>query len=425
MQRLTQVIFVLSVACLTFGWSDRANTATVQEPPSRAPFSLDLPALKMSGITALEIRVPTLKLDTIRIRIAQPYSDQIEYNRIYTTLNAESANKIQTVKAAATGKIVELDLESRADLQLRAGKNVVEINATDSKRQQYYASFVIITGAADRGPVSPAMPAVSEEFTGRKYALVVGVSRYKFHEGGLSDLRYADADARSVAHFLKTRGGFRADDVSYLENEAATVEGVRAALDLFLTRARENDFVFLFIASHGAQDRFDPKNLYLILHDTKVTDMPRTALKMSELQNLFSNRLRARRMAVVIDACHSAAVGAPTTTSTRQLQRSDNNTFGLYAEKIFSDEGKALLTSSDVNEVSEEGPNWGDGHGVFTWALLEGLGGVADTNRDKVVTTGELFDFVSLKVRQETSGRQNPRALPGTNRNFPLARVQG
>lgn len=412
------------VVCLTFGWSDLAKTASVQEPPSRAPFSLDLPRLKLAGITALEVRVPTIKLDTIRIRIAQPYSDRIEYNRIYTTLNAESANKIQTVKAAATGKIVELDLESRADLQLRPGKNVVEITATDSNRQQYYASFVIITGSADRSPVSPAMPAGSEEFTGRKYALVVGVSRYRFHEGGLNDLRYADADARSMANFLKTRGGFRADDVSYLENESATVEGVRAALGLFLPRARENDFVFLFIASHGAQDRFDPKNLYLILHDTKVTDMPRSALKMSELQNLFSNRLRAKRLAVVIDACHSAAIGAPT-TSTRQLERTDNNTFGLYAEKIFSDEGKALLTSSDVNEVSEEGPNWGEGHGVFTWALLAGLGGDADTNSDKMVTTGELFDFVSLKVRQETQGRQNPRALPGTNRNFPLARVHG
>jgi len=64
------------------------------------------------------------------------------------------------------------------------------------------------------------------------------------------------------------------------------------------------------------------------------------------------------------------------------------------------------VTSSDINEISEEGANWGAGHGVFTWALLEGLRGIADANRDRVITTGELFDFVSSKVGQETKSRQ-------------------
>jgi uncharacterized caspase-like protein len=82
------------------------------------------------------------------------------------------------------------------------------------------------------------------------------------------------------------------------------------------------------------------------------------------------------------------------------------------------------LTSSDVNEISQEGKKWGGGHGVFTWAVLEGLGGGADINRDRVVTTGELFDFVSDKVREQTSGRQSPRALAGTNRDFPLTTVR-
>src|SRR5262249_15919656 len=156
-----------------------------------------------------------------------------------------------------------------------------------------------------------------------------------------------------------------------------------------------------------------PKSLYLILHDSKVTNLSRTALNMSELQASFTNRLRAKRMVILIDACHSRGVDTVQTTI-RQLERSENNTFSMYAEKLFSGEGRALLTSSDVNELSEEGQQWGNGHGIFTWAILEGLRGVADVNRDRVITTGELFDFVSNKVRQETDGRQNPRALSGT-----------
>ena len=151
--------------------------------------------------------------------------------------------------------------------------------------------------------------------------------------------------------------------------------------------------------------------------------MPRTALNMSELQALFTNRLRAKRMVILIDTCHSGGVDPGQTSSFRQLERGENNTFSIYAEKLFSGEGRALLTSSDVNEISEEGTKWGGGHGVFTWAVLEGLRGIADVNRDRVITTGELFDFVSNRVRQETNARQNPRALPGTNRDFPLTRV--
>jgi hypothetical protein len=418
----------IGLALLIFGgllvvevWSQAPDLQT----PSREPFSLEIPQLNQSAITALEVRVGTTQIHTLKIHIAEPAASQIAYAKIYTVVNAESANTIQTVTATASGKVVTLDLESRIRFHLRAGKNVIEISATDNAHKQYYASFVIIADASDiRKQVRSAAPPISYQFGGRNYALVVGVSRYKFHEGGLNDLKYADADSRSIAAFLKERGGFNDSDVSYLENENATVENVRAAIDLFLQQARENDLVFLFVASHGAQDPFDPKSLYLVLYDSKVTDMPRTALSMSELQSLFANRLRAKRMVILIDACHSGGVGATQRSVARQLERKENNTFSVYAEKLFNMEGSALLTSSDVNEISEEGENWGGGHGVFTWAILEGLRGTADANRDRVITTGELFDFVSSRVRQETKSRQNPRALPGTSRDFPLARLR-
>lgn len=393
--------------------------------PSRVPFSLEIPQLSRSGITSLEVRIGTTQINTVKIHIAEPAADKIAYERIYTVVNAESANTIQTVKAAADGKVVSLDLEKHERFRLRPGKNVVEISAIDRTQQEYYASFVINTETSPLArSARPVISVGSSQFGGRRYALVVGVSRYKFHEGGLNDLEYADADSHSIATFLKTRAGFKDSDISYLENENATVENVRAAVDLFLDRARENDLVFLFIASHGTQDPFDPKNLYLVLHDSKVTNMSRTALNMSELQTLFSTRLRAKRMVILIDACHSGGVDSAPVSGARQLERNENNTFNVYAEKLFSGEGRALLTSSDVNEISQEGKKWGGGHGVFTWAILEGLNGVADVNRDKVVTTGELFDFVSQKVREQTNGRQSPRALAGTNRDFPLTTVR-
>jgi uncharacterized caspase-like protein len=60
-------------------------------------------------------------------------------------------------------------------------------------------------------------------------------------------------------------------------------------------------------------------------------------------------------------------------------------------------------------------------HGVFTWALLEGLKGKADLNKDGFITTGEIFQFTRAAVQKETDFKQNPRALPGININLTLA----
>jgi len=48
----------------------------------------------------------------------------------------------------------------------------------------------------------------------------------------------------------------------------------------------------------------------------------------------------------------------------------------------------------------------------------------ADANTDKTVTAGELFDYVSNRVRQETRNKQNPRALPGLNAGLELGVIR-
>lgn len=269
-------------------------------------------------------------------------------------------------------------------------------------------------------PVHRREAAISAQFKGRKFALIVGISRYKYHDGGLKDLTYADIDARAVRDFLQRRegGGFAAADILYLENETATIGAMRSALQQFLAKAGTGDLIFLYLAGHGTPDPYAPQTLYFLLHDTKVADMPNTALPMKELQEVLDYNIRAKRVVVFIDACHSAGLSGEQLAETRGLE---NNLINLYAARLFNEEGRAVMTSSDVNEVSRESQRWGGGHGIFTWALLEGLGGRADANADHLVTAGELFSFVRERVRAETEFRQNPRIMPGANSGLPLA----
>jgi uncharacterized caspase-like protein len=418
---------LLVLLALSLAGAVRGHFVSGQEVSSRTPFAIVIPELGGEPVSTVDLVIPTPAIRTIKLIIKQPYADKIAYGKIYTKINGEAANTIQDIRASSDGKVVTCNLESQPRFHLVPGKNVVEISAIDSNRRSYYASYVLIAGGAGRNRESASSEArpVLTKFSGRKFAVVLGVSRFKFRDAGLHDLQFADADARAVRDFLLSPqgGGFARDDVLYLENEAATSEAVRAALNRFLPKAGPADLVFVYIASHGSPDPFDPQKLYFIVHDTKVADMPNTAFGMSELQDLLDHIVRAQRIVAFIDACHSAGISGKKLVTGRQLAYQENNIFNLYAAKLYTEAGHAVLTSSDVDEVSEEGAAWGGGHGVFTWALLEGLRGSADANNDHVITAGELFDYVSNRVRKDTDFRQNPRALPGTNKNFPLALV--
>jgi hypothetical protein len=271
-------------------------------------------------------------------------------------------------------------------------------------------------------PLRRRAAAVSTGFKGRKFALIVGVSKYRHHDDRLRNLAYAEADARAVRDFLAQPegGGFAPQDIVYLDDEKATVGAVRASLALILSKAGPDDLMFIYLAGHGDADPYAQQNLYFILHDTKLADMPSTALPMTELQEVLDRQVRAQRVVVFIDTCHSAGLGGEKPSGARGVE---NNLINLYASKLFKETGRAVITASDVNEVSNEDARWGGGHGVFTWALLEGLRGAADADADRFVTAGELFDYVSARVREQTGLKQNPRALPGLNADLALAFV--
>jgi hypothetical protein len=513
----------------------RLSNPSIEES-SRKPFLLDLPELGINGITATETVIQRFDIQTLRLRVLNPYANVIDYGKTYLVINGESAKIASKSMASSDGQIITCNLASRPYLRLHPGKNVIEIIAT-GKEQQYYASFVLRTGkigtkdstaqnavmesiavetgidkeppviylsepkgtiqtgvvkvggvvtdnsgalesliingqtaqlsAASQGrgivqqaasnateksfvfertiniaatattltveakdlagnltrvvlPVRRREAAVSSQFSGRKLAVIIGISDYKFNDSGLSDLNYCDADARSFRDFLqqKNGGGFSANDVLYLENQGATLDAVRTSLRSFLSKAEANDLVVIFLAGHGSPDPYAPQNLYFLMHDTKVANMETTALPMTELQNILDERVKAERVVVFIDTCHSAGLSGKQITHTRGLE---NNLINLYASKLFKESGRAILTSSDVSEESQESKRWGNGHGIFTFALLEGLQGEADFNRDNFITAGELFAYVRNRVSVETGFKQNPTALPGLSKDLTLA----
>lgn len=350
----------------------------------------------------------------------------VEFSRRFNTMKVRisgiaSADKGIT-RVSVDGKNVQLKPESRqltrfsnsersvsftTIVTITASANRIVVEAEDKlgSRTQVWVPVVI----PNSGAVTPVR---------QKYALIIGISRYRNSARGVQNLQYADLDAKALYEFLQqpAAGGFARENMLLLSNEDATLARIRSALTSFVAKASEDDLLLIFFAGHGDGDPKAPQNLYLIAHDTSVDAMSQTALAMPDLRRYVEQNVKSKRLILLLDACHSAGLS---TEGTRDLA---NNLTNQYFENLlYQEHGRAIITSSDVNEKSRESSKWGNGHGVFTYYLLQGLRGNADTNEDHFITVGELFHYVQQNVRYETDRQQNPRMLLGDNENLALS----
>jgi uncharacterized caspase-like protein len=106
------------------------------------------------------------------------------------------------------------------------------------------------------------------------------------------------------------------------------------------------------------------------------------------------------------------------------------NIFGEFDSRSLRKRSAAalfpLLLASRGDESSQEYPT--EQHGLFTYTLLEGLRGLADSNHDQKVTVAELHNFaVPLvnKLHDPAWGSQTPQLIaPGTLANIGLPVVE-
>lgn len=304
---------------------------------------------------------------------------------------------------AAAGSLATLE----GNVELKLGQNRLDVEVMHGYTALSRSTYRIYR----RAPSSPTVVA------GEKWAVVIGISDYR--ADGL-DLRYADRDAEGIRDFLIGKGGFRPDRVRFLSNQRATYQEIRTALFSFLAATQPEDLVMIFLAGHGVQDDVNPDNFFFLAHDSELRNLGGTAIPMWDLGNVMDYTIRAQRILVFADTCHSgAALDRGGANDGKNL-----NFFNKYLEVLARKKGRLVLTASQAHESSLETTKLA--HGVFTHSILLGLGGAADDNpADGVVTAGELIDYVQAKVPNETAGEQHPSfSEQGFDMNLPLAYVR-
>jgi len=173
----------------------------------------------------------------------------------------------------------------------------------------------------------------------------------------------------------------------------------------------ERDIGMVLIAGHGATD--DGQNYWFLPSDASRDNLDSNGVSQDDL--LRELRQVAGKTVLFLDTCHANQAMAAG-NSRRGLTDID----GVINEFSKAENGLVVFSSSRGRETSQESAAWG--HGAFTKALIEGLGGKADLQHNGAITVSELDVYVAERVKELTSGDQHPvMTRPTTMHDFAFA----
>ena len=228
----------------------------------------------------------------------------------------------------------------------------------------------------------------------RAVVLAIGINRYP-QLRGLADLRFAEADAKTVAEVLDRQYGF---EVVSLYGPAASKRQLELTLKRLGAELGDGDALIVFFAGHGKVIPVGEAGEagYLIPSDADldandVSDSARwaaQALDMAYLTNLVDG-MGARHALFIADACCSGFM-----TTRGALGRADLKTF-LFGRS------RAVLAATTRSQLAREDD--ARRHGYFTAAFLDEL------RRDEAMSVVDLFGPVLRRVAQDTNGRMTPQ----------------
>ncbi|TGJ98162.1 hypothetical protein EHQ53_00020 [Leptospira langatensis] len=208
------------------------------------------------------------------------------------------------------------------------------------------------------------------------HLVLLAVDDYK---GKSMDLRYAvkDALALSGAEAFKKKNIFSSTKIYTAYDRKADKKGILSIFEEVAKESAPEDLLLVFIAGHGANQ--DGK--FYFLTSTFDPENPNYSENGFSQEDFVSSiaKVNATRKLLIFDTCDS---GGEWTTQFKEL--------GNLAKSA----GLCVIASTLEKEDAYESSALE--HGVFTTALLEGLGGRANTNGK--VTASSLISYINLRV---------------------------
>lgn len=256
------------------------------------------------------------------------------------------------------------------------GKNKIEARGTDRRGGESASAFAEYRFSARETPPASL------------YLVAVGIDTYPDPPGAL---RFAAKDAQDLASTLEDQGsgvfGNRMD-LKVLNNPATTTRAaVEQAVAKVALEARPQDVFIFYLAGHGETVT---SGYHFI-----TAENPGGGLDNARIVELLTS-VKTQKSLLILDTCYAGAL------------MNEKDGISPLAHNV----GGSVLAASGPKQWAMEGYN---GHGVFSYFLIEGLRGHADRangNRDDKITLGELNQYLMEQVPLATADRWGRRQQP-------------
>lgn len=249
-------------------------------------------------------------------------------------------------------------------------------------------------------------------------ALVIGIGDY-VHLSSLSPEPVYDAQDVAKLLVSPTHCGYPPENVHTLLDAQASRAAIVAALQKLAMDAQSGDTVVVYFSGHGAQ-RLSGIDVgtYLCPHDFHSARVRETGIEAEELSDLLK-QIRAERLLVLVDACHSAGAA--------RIKDGGVDTAkwvfgGPKLEALAQGKGRVIISASAADEASLILGQYRNS--LFTHFLLKGLQGDVDNGSDGLIRVLDLFTYLANQVSKVRS-TQNPVLTTHTQDNFPVSLLKG
>lgn len=349
--------------------------------------------------SVLEWRNKVLPL-TVRARGGESGVSEI---RVYNNGKLQHSERIEFGKVKfRSGEGSSHDFE----VQLSPGTNVITAIALNAKRTESLPARLRVHYSGEDAAID-------------LHILSIGINTYKNPK---YTLNYAVNDAKSFVRSVRKGADslFREIHEYIVKDAKASKAEISARIDDIAAAAGPEDVFLFYYAGHGVMDPDD--EFFLVTHDVTnlygdAAQLQEKAISATELMDM-SRRIAAGKQLFVLDACQSG--GAVNTFAKRGVSREK-----ALAQLARSTGTYFLTASQDIQFANEAGELK---HGLFTYALLEALGGAADGGRhDAKITVNELKSYVEDRVPELSLEHQGTAQYPTSysfGQDFPIVIVK-
>lgn len=280
----------------------------------------------------------------------------------------------------------------------------------------------------------------STSLTAGSYALLIGVGKTPNDSRLSLPTTVKDAEQLKTVLLDQSAARFPASNVRMLCNETASLLQIQNELKWLADEATANpdSTVIVYFSGHGGRLQHS-QDYFLVPSDIDPGRLNDTVLWSSKFTELL-RAIKAKRLLVLIDACHAAGMASskessllrehgfieapPPESLLREWKQMPTGGAKQADAMPRQGEGRAVISSCGSNQSSyirKDGTL-----SIFTYHLREALTGQASDPGESHLTVSKLFEYLSKSVEKSAWDEHGKEQFPWgefASQNFQVVRV--